>query len=78
MNGADSCCGSAGIYNITNFDMSMQILDGKMEHVKETKAQIIATSNPGCLLQMKKGILRAGLEGKVEAVHLMDLLARAL
>lgn len=46
MTGADSCCGSAGIYNITNFDMSMQILDGKMEHVKETKARVIVTSNP--------------------------------
>ncbi|MEJ8544245.1 (Fe-S)-binding protein [Brevibacillus borstelensis] len=78
MTGADSCCGSAGIYNITNFDMSMQILDGKMEHVKETKAHIIVTSNPGCLLQMKKGIIRAGLEGKMEAVHITDLLARAL
>jgi glycolate oxidase iron-sulfur subunit len=78
MSGADSCCGSAGIYNITNFDMSMQILDDKMEHVKQTKAHIIATSNPGCLLQMKKGIIRAGLEGQMEAVHIMDLLARAL
>ncbi|MCM3469040.1 (Fe-S)-binding protein [Brevibacillus borstelensis] len=78
MTGADSCCGSAGIYNITNFDMSMQILDGKMEHVKETKARVIVTSNPGCLLQMKKGIMRAGLEGQMEAVHIMDLLARAL
>ncbi len=75
---ADSCCGSAGIYNITNFDMSMQILDGKMEQVKETKAQYVVTSNPGCLLQMKNGIIRAGMEGKMEAIHIMDLLDRAL
>jgi len=78
MRDADSCCGSAGIYNITNYDMSMQILDSKMEHVKDTKAHYIVTSNPGCLLQMKNGIIRAGMQEKMEAVHIMDLLARAL
>ncbi|RAL26489.1 (Fe-S)-binding protein [Thermoflavimicrobium daqui] len=78
MQSADSCCGSAGIYNITNFDLSMQILDDKMKQVKDTKAQMIVTSNPGCLLQMKKGIIRAGLQDQMEALHLMDLLQRAL
>ncbi|MED0668950.1 (Fe-S)-binding protein [Aneurinibacillus aneurinilyticus] len=75
---ADSCCGSAGIYNITNFDMSMRILDDKMKNVQQTKAHIIVTSNPGCLLQMKQGILRAGMKDQMEAVHIMDLLDRAL
>lgn len=74
----DSCCGSAGTYNLTQFDMSMQILDGKMEQVRETQARLIVTSNPGCLLQMKQGIIRAGLAGQMEAVHIMDLLDRAL
>ncbi len=75
---ADSCCGSAGIYNITNFDMSMRVLDDKMSHVKSTQAHIVVTANPGCLLQMRKGIQRVGLEGQMEAVHIMDLLERAL
>ncbi len=66
MQNAESCCGSAGIYNITNFDMSMQILDGKMENVSKTKADVIVTSNPGCLLQMKQGIIRAGLQDSME------------
>lgn len=74
----DGCCGSAGTYNLTQFEMSMRILDDKMEQVKETKAHLIVTSNPGCLLQMKQGILRAGLEGQMEAVHIMDVLDRAL
>lgn len=74
----DSCCGSAGTYNLTQFEMSMQILDDKMEEVRETKAHLIVTSNPGCLLQMKQGILRAGLDKQMEAVHIMDLLDRAL
>ncbi|WCK56718.1 (Fe-S)-binding protein [Aneurinibacillus sp. Ricciae_BoGa-3] len=78
LSGADSCCGSAGIYNITNFDMSMQILDDKMVNVKQTKAHVIVTANPGCLLQMKQGIIRAGVQDEMEAVHIMDLLDRAL
>ncbi|WP_207907601.1 (Fe-S)-binding protein [Effusibacillus lacus] len=75
---ADRCCGSAGIYNITNFDMSMQILDGKMKHVEGTKAAVVVTSNPGCLLQMRAGIKRAGLEDKMKAVHIADLLYEAV
>lgn len=75
---ADSCCGSAGIYNITNFDMSMRILDDKMKNVKQTKVHLIVTSNPGCLLQMKQGIIRAGMQDDMEAIHIMDLLDRAL
>ncbi|GIM46360.1 glycolate oxidase iron-sulfur subunit [Collibacillus ludicampi] len=75
---ADSCCGSAGIYNLIQYEMSMQILDDKMEHVKKTKAQILVTSNPGCLLQMRQGIIREGLQDKMEAVHIMDLLDRVL
>ncbi|WAH37175.1 (Fe-S)-binding protein [Alicyclobacillus dauci] len=76
MENADGCCGSAGIYNITNFDMSMRVLDDKMNHVADAKASIVVTANPGCLLQMKKGIIRAGLEGRMEAVHIVDLLDR--
>ncbi|MFB5189477.1 (Fe-S)-binding protein [Alicyclobacillus fastidiosus] len=75
---ADSCCGSAGIYNITNYDMSMRILDEKMQQVANTKANLVVTTNPGCLLQMKKGILDAGLSERVQAVHIVDLLNQAL
>lgn len=74
MQGTDRCCGSAGIYNILQPEMSMDILDHKMEHVKETEAQIVLTSNPGCLLQMKLGIEREGLTGKVKAEHIVDFL----
>nr|WP_260681907.1 (Fe-S)-binding protein [Alkalicoccobacillus porphyridii] len=77
MDQADSCCGSAGIYNIVESDMSMQILDHKMEHVKATHATTIVTTNPGCLLQMKVGIEREGLSDSVRAVHIVDLLLEA-
>lgn len=77
MNKADSCCGSAGIYNIVESEMSMKILDSKMVNAKATNATTIVTANPGCLLQMKLGIEREGLSEKVEAVHIVDLLAEA-
>jgi glycolate oxidase iron-sulfur subunit len=77
MKDADRCCGSAGIYNIVEPEMSMQILDYKMERVKETKATTIVTANPGCLLQMKLGIEREGLSAHVRAVHIVELLLEA-
>ena len=76
MENADSCCGSAGIYNIVEPETSMKILDRKMEKVKETKATTIVTANPGCLLQMMLGIKRGKLE-HVRAVHIADLLLEA-
>lgn len=74
---ADRCCGSAGIYNIVEPEMSMQILDHKMMHVQSVQPGIIVTANPGCLLQMKLGIERAGLQEKVQALHIADVLLAA-
>jgi glycolate oxidase iron-sulfur subunit len=72
LKGADTCCGSAGIYNLLQPDMSNDILDHKMEHVKDTNAHVVLTSNPGCLLQIKAGIDRAGLNDRMEAKHIVD------
>ncbi|PMB06341.1 hypothetical protein CEN49_15805 [Fischerella thermalis CCMEE 5273] len=74
---ADGCCGSAGIYNLLHYRESMDILDRKMKQVKKTGAVTIVTTNPGCLLQMQLGIRREGMEAKVRAVHLVELLAEA-
>ncbi|QFT87865.1 Lactate utilization protein A [Bacillus sp. THAF10] len=78
MKDADRCCGSAGIYNIVESEMSMQILNHKMEKVAESEATTIVTANPGCLLQMKLGIEREGLSGIFRAVHIVDFLWEAL
>ncbi|MDV2582182.1 (Fe-S)-binding protein [Alkalibacillus haloalkaliphilus] len=78
MKNEDRCCGSAGIYNIVNYDDAMDILDVKMKDVKPTNPQTIITTNPGCLLQMKMGIKREGLEDRIRAVHLVDFLAERL
>ena len=72
---ADHCCGSAGIYNLTNSEMAERILADKMKHVKEIGADILVTGNPGCLIQLKSGVRTAGLD--LEVVHTMELLERA-
>ncbi|MFD0716669.1 (Fe-S)-binding protein [Paenibacillus sp. GCM10027626] len=71
---SDRCCGSAGIYNLTQPEMSGGILDKKMECAKDTSAQVMITSNPGCLLQMKAGISKSGMDKEMEAVHIVDFL----
>lgn len=64
--------------NIVQSKLSMKHLDYKMEKVKETSATTFVTTNPGCLLQMKLGIEREGLSDKIQAVHIVELLAKAL
>lgn len=78
MQHADRCCGSAGIYNIVEPEMSEQILDHKMENVKAVQATTVVTANPGCLLQMKHGIEREGLSDSIRVVHIADLLLEAV
>ncbi|WP_223595101.1 (Fe-S)-binding protein [Neobacillus bataviensis] len=78
MKDADRCCGSAGIYNIIESEMSMKMLDNKMIQAKNTQAASIVTANPGCLLQMKLGIEREGLSVKMRGIHIVDLLLEAI
>ncbi len=81
MRDSDKCCGSAGIYNVTQYDMSMQILDHKMERVAQTGADCVASGNPGCHIQLQLGVERAGLNEDratpLEVVHLVELLDEA-
>ncbi|MDQ0198361.1 (Fe-S)-binding protein [Neobacillus ginsengisoli] len=78
MKEADRCCGSAGIYNIIESEMSMKMLDYKMVQAKNTHAATIVTANPGCLLQMKAGIEKEGLSAIMRGVHIVDLLIEAV
>jgi glycolate oxidase iron-sulfur subunit len=69
------CCGSAGIYNITQPEMSQALSERKVKHIAATGALIVATSNPGCIGQIRYGAQKSGLDIKV--VHPITLLARA-
>jgi glycolate oxidase iron-sulfur subunit len=73
---ADACCGSAGTYNITKPEMSDRILQRKLDTVHASGADILVTSNPGCLLQLKKG-LADQLPG-VRLMHLTEILAHSM
>jgi glycolate oxidase iron-sulfur subunit len=73
---SEQCCGSAGVYNVTQTEAALEILDRKMDCVKQTKAVVIATANPGCILQLRAGaaIHKTGQE----VLHVVELLDRAL
>jgi len=71
----DWCCGSAGVYNLTHPDIAEQALAWKVRHIVESGAQVIASANPGCILQIGMGLQRAGHD--LPVVHVMDLLGWA-
>jgi glycolate oxidase iron-sulfur subunit len=71
MPNSDRCCGSAGIYNLTNPEMASAVLESKMENVPED-VEMISMGNPGCMLQMALGIKKYGRNQKV--VHTVQLL----
>jgi glycolate oxidase iron-sulfur subunit len=72
---SDWCCGSAGIYNLTNQEMAQQLLERKMDHIEATKASIIATGNPGCMMQIAMGARQRGIA--LEVMHPIQLLDAA-
>lgn len=73
---SEICCGSAGVYNVTETEASLDLLAEKMRHAAATQAQVIATSNPGCLLQMRAGAQIHHTSQKV--AHVIELLDQAL
>jgi glycolate oxidase iron-sulfur subunit len=72
---ADACCGSAGVYSLVEPTLSQKIGDRKIAAIRRSGADIVATGNPGCLLQIGSGVRAAGLPVKV--VHPIELLADA-
>jgi len=69
------CCGSAGIYNITQPEMAAKLQERKLRHIVETGASIVATANPGCLLQLESGVRK--FSKRVAVRHPISLLAEA-
>jgi glycolate oxidase iron-sulfur subunit len=69
------CCGAAGIYNLTHPAMSRQVLERKMRALAAADPDVIASGNPGCLIQLHYGARKWGLRARV--VHPIELLAEA-
>jgi glycolate oxidase iron-sulfur subunit len=70
------CCGSAGIYNLVQPDASNALGDRKAQLIAPTNADIVATGNPGCLLQLRSALARSGETTPV--VHTVQLLDASL
>jgi glycolate oxidase iron-sulfur subunit len=69
------CCGSAGVYNLTNPEQSRQLQQRKLDHVLAAEPDVIVTGNPGCLLQLQAGLAERGSGVRVR--HLVELLDEA-
>jgi glycolate oxidase iron-sulfur subunit len=72
---SDWCCGSAGIYNLTQPEMAGRLLERKIRHVLATGAEAVVTANPGCILQIAQGLRERG--SPVRVLHIVEVLGRA-
>ena len=72
---ADACCGAAGIYNLLEPGTSAAVLVPKLERIDRTGATLVATGNPGCLMQIGAGLRRANSAART--IHPVDLLDAA-
>lgn len=73
--GASICCGGGGTYTITEREFSLKILKTKMDTIAKTGADVIATANPGCLMQLQMGVGKRELP--IEVRYVTDLLDEA-
>lgn len=67
-----ACCGAAGIYNLTHREMSQTVLNRKLDALEAARPDVIASGNPGCLMQLAKGARQRGITLRV--VHPVELL----
>ena len=73
---SDVCCGSAGSYNLTEPDMANRLQQRKVRNILKTGAQVVVTTNPGCILQIRAGLRKAGVPD-LPVLHLADFLAQS-
>jgi glycolate oxidase iron-sulfur subunit len=70
---ADWCCGGAGSYALTHYDLSQKVLDRKIGNLKKTEADILVTSCPACMIQLAWGIRKHGLNTRI--FHISEMTA---
>lgn len=74
---ADWCCGAAGVYSLTQPEQAAKLLTRKLDHIAGTGATVLASGNPGCLLQLSAGMRQDPRLAAVRACHPVELLAEA-
>ncbi len=70
---SDVCCGSAGTYNLTEPEMAERLQNRKIQNILKTNAEIVVTTNPGCILQIRAGLAKASRK-EIKVVHIADFL----
>jgi glycolate oxidase iron-sulfur subunit len=73
---SEICCGSAGVYNVTQTETSLDLPAEKMSHAAATRGHTIVSANPGGLLQLRAGA-QLHHTGQ-EVLHVVELLARSM
>ena len=69
------CCGAAGLYSVTDTDISLAILEQRLDAIEATGAKVIVSANPGCLLHIQSGARRRGLD--LTVMHVAEFLDKA-
>ena len=72
LEGSERCCGGAGVYNLMEPELSQEVLDEKLAHIRQTGAQLLATGNPGCQMQIGAGAQLSGTP--LQVCHPVELL----
>lgn len=71
--GAAECCGSAGLFTLLEPEMSRIVLKAKLDRIREAAPQVVATGNPGCIMQIGAGLAAARMPARVRhPVELLD------
>lgn len=74
LEGAERCCGGAGVYNLLEPEMSEGVLQEKLGHIRQTGATLLATGNPGCQMQIGAGAQIAEMQLRVcHPIELLDI-----
>ena len=73
---SEICCGSAGIYNMLQPDAANELRDRKVQNILKTGAEVVVSSNPGCLLQIATGLEEAGQP--LRMMHLVELIDQSI
>jgi glycolate oxidase iron-sulfur subunit len=77
MDESSLCCGSAGIYNVTQPQMAQRLQRRKVDRVLEVAPEIVVTANPGCALQLRNGLDRADAS-HIAVRHIVEILDESL
>jgi len=73
---SEICCGSAGIYNMLQPEAANELRDRKVQNILKTEADVVVSSNPGCLLQIATGLEAAGRPLRI--MHLVEVIDRSI